>query len=1051
MESTLIGRDAPLRVLRSQIERAAASHGGLVLVTGEAGIGKTSLVGAAVGEATRRGVRVLHGACWDSDSTPGYWPWTQALRGLRRSLDDAGWARVAASAGGLLPALLGEDAKYEAVDGFRLFDAVTSVLIAASQDRPVLAVLEDLHWADAASLRLLEFAAQHIWFERLLVVATYRDVEVERPGHPLRPLFQPLVMRATTVRLAGLEPEGVAELMARITGERPLEQVLGETHLRTGGNPFYVEEAARLLSAGHPVTRISSGVRAALRRRVSLLSEPAADLLGAAAVLGRRFGPATLAGMVGASGTGVAGLLAEAVDADLVRTAPGGDLVFRHDLVRETLYDSLEERHTRRLHAAAVRALRDPAGVPDPERPTALARHAYLAAGELDEDVAVDLLLDAARHASARMACDEAVRHCERALERLAADAHGRRVRLFLFLGTELQFIGEHDRSWLAFERAAALAREAGDLELLGQVAMVLFSTDGQGDRTGLKSRVLRETHALPAGGAAPAGDAPGCEQELAGVVARRVVAAARESGDDEALRIGLWGRLVAEWGPDTVADRVALTGELVEVARRHGDRVMELVTMCVHWVTLLENGDPAYLEQLDAVARAARDSGSPRMGFASVMDRSVVCAAMGRFAEAEQLLAETLALTERDGKYFRLLALHHHWALALLQGRFDEADGVLRSLAAHGHPHIELLEAISALERGERPSKPVPRPARDADTVLQRSILPLWLRYESQAAAASGDAVRCERARADLAPYRGQWVVSFYGWSISGPASLWAGMLAAAQRRWDEAVDELTEARRSADRLHLRAWSVRARFELATVLNARGSGQDAATAAALLREVAAEAGRLGMAHLAERAEHMAPGPSRKGAADGSYEFTRDGSVWRLTYGGGTVHMPDAKGLRDLHCLLSQPGRDLAAVRLLNPQDATQAVETAASLGADAVLDDEAKARYRQRLARLDEAIEQATELGQDRRAAEYDREREALLDELRRATGLAGRARRLGDTGERARKTVTARIHNALRRIGDRHPDLAAHLRASVSTGATCRYAPDREIRWRL
>lgn len=120
-------------------------------------------------------------------------------------------------------------------------------------------------------------------------------------------------------------------------------------------------------------------------------------------------------------------------------------------------------------------------------------------------------------------------------------------------------------------------------------------------------------------------------------------------------------------------------------------------------------------------------------------------------------------------------------------------------------------------------------------------------------------------------------------------------------------------------------------------------------------------------------------------------------------------------------------------------------------MGGDAVLDDTAKAQYRERLSRLDEEIDRALDRYDDRRAAELDAEREALIDELRRASGLAGRTRRLGDEAERARKAVTARIRDALRRLDGHHPELAGHLRASVSTGTSCRYLPAGPVAWEL
>jgi hypothetical protein len=159
--------------------------------------------------------------------------------------------------------------------------------------------------------------------------------------------------------------------------------------------------------------------------------------------------------------------------------------------------------------------------------------------------------------------------------------------------------------------------------------------------------------------------------------------------------------------------------------------------------------------------------------------------------------------------------------------------------------------------------------------------------------------------------------------------------------------------------------------------------------------------------------------------------------------------MPDTKGLRDLHTLMSVPDTDIPAVRLLDPAGGAE-VTAAASMGGDAVLDERAKAEYRRRLDALDTRIDDTALAGDDDAAARYDRERQALLTELRTAAGLGGRTRRLGEAAERARKTVTARIRDTLRKLDETHPGLAAHLRDRVSTGSTCRYAGD-STNWRL
>ncbi|MGW1992086.1 ATP-binding protein [Embleya sp. NPDC001921] len=1107
MPSALIGRTDCLDVLRSHVERARAGHGGLVLVGGEAGIGKTTLVRHIAYQAPGLGMLVLRGTCWDSGATPDYWPWTQALRGLRSEVAADEWERMAAAAGGALPVLPPEhvakadpdkhpDADPEwspdrdpdgRPDGFAIGDAVTTMLTTVSRRRPVLLVLEDLHWADAASLDLLEFVARHTWFERLLVVGTCREFEARQAGRRL-----PAAGAETSiVRPAGLTRAEVAELITRTAGAPPPDAVVDEVHRRTGGNPFFVEETARLWSAGQPVTAMSAGVRAAVRRRLELLDESVVELLRVAAVLGRRFEVDPLARVAGVGAVAVGRLLTDAVDAHLVEPSAGGEFVFRHDLVRETLYVSAAEDRRCRLHAAVVRALPVTASGADPARPNEAAHHAYLAGAELDAGTVVDLLVAAARHAANRLANGEAVRHYRRALERLGPDARRRRVTLTLDLGLALQLTGDYRRSWLAFEDAAVLARDE-DPVLLGLVALTLLGTDGRGDASGLKSRLTHEAHAAlatahpnarpaPSGHASPEPEPPPADPTppaaaspagapptpppatrvpppehdptpLAAEVARHVTAAARRTGDDDALQTGLWAAVQASCGPHAVAERVALTAELSRVSRRRGDRWMEHIAMSLRWVALLELADPRFLDQLQSLVAVARAGGSPRMRLTALIDRSVVCACQGRFEEAETLLTELATLDGPDPSY-RNFGGQHRWALALLRGRFAELPLVYDALRDEDHPFADLLANIAALEAGERPRFPCPVPVGDGEgTVAHRSIVPLWLRHQAQAAAAEGDPARCDRARAALGPYRGQWLVSLYGWDIGGPASLWTGIVDAAQERWDDAVEAFDEARRSADRLHARPWSVRARIELAEALLARHVGDDRARAEVLLADAGAEAHELGMAHLVDRARRLSlpPPTARPEPAERTAEFRRDGAVWRLDFAGRVVHVPDAKGLRDVHHLLERPGTPVRAARLLDP-DGEAEVSAAGAMGADALLDDEARARYRRHLDRLDEEIARAERCGDDVRAAAYDRERAALLAELRRAAGLAGRVRRLGDPGERARKTITARIRDTLRRLDERHPELAAHLRASVSTGSTCCYTPDPRVRWRL
>ncbi|HEU5155911.1 MAG TPA: AAA family ATPase [Streptosporangiaceae bacterium] len=1079
MTAALIGRDHPAAVLRAEIDRLAASHGGLVLVTGEAGIGKTALVTRAMTDARRLGALVLSGSCWDSESAPGYWPWVQVIRALRRAATAEEWA--AAAAGGGLSVLLGEAPSTDTADGFQLYDAVTTALVSVSHRVPVVVVLEDLHWADTASLKLLEFAAQHTWFERLLLVGTYRDVEVEAAdGHPLRPLLTPLLAKATTVTLTGLGRAEVGRLIERTAGREPTDDMVAEVHRRTGGNPFFVEQTARLWHSGGAVTAIAPGVRDALRRRLSLLPEPVVRLLSTAAVLGREFHRQMLAATAAVPVPHVARLLDQAVTARLVVTLGGGSFAFAHDLVRETLYDLLDEAAARERHAAVIRALDSNPTLAERILPADLARHAYLAGDDIEPARAVGLLLAAARDANSRMAFEESIAHHRRAYERAAGEPR-RRVAIAIDLASGLHHNHETDEAWRICTEAVSAVKEMDDPVLLARVALGLYEIDHAGERHELVTELLRAAHGrlVDAGGAAPDhGMSPG---RLAQELTLHTAALARSGADDEALGFSLWARHNTIWGPGTAEERLALTDELTALARRTGNIETEVIAASFKWVALLEQGDPRYLDQHHEFVALAESKGMPLPSFASSIDQCIITTLLGRFAEAQSFMERAIDSVEPVYSHFAYMADHLRWSLWMLQGRFDELADLHRVLAEHDHPYPHLMVGITAVEMGDIDAALRHLAETEAATggseSLARSFVPMSLRFQAQVAAATRDPERCARARSALAPFTREWAVSVYGCDISGPFVLWSALLDAAEGRWDDAIGGFTAAYTSADRLLARPWSIEARGHLARALLARGAAGDARAGAALLDEVEREAAEIGMRHVVERvrrtrAEHRTewaesgpgsgPGsraePAAGGADDGlaagerpdSPRFRFDGEVWSLGFAGRTVHLPDAKGLRDLHLLLSRPGADIPAVRLVDPA-AGEAVVAARRLGGDAVLDAEAKARYKRRLEQLDEEIDRAAERGDDARAAEYDRERAALLDELKAAAGLAGRDRRLGDEAERARKTVTARIRDTLRKLDRRHPELAAYLRATVTTGATCRYQPDEALTWRL
>ncbi|WP_344264781.1 ATP-binding protein [Actinomadura napierensis] len=389
-EAPFVGRQAQLSALVMAAAQAVTDGARVALVTGEAGLGKSTLLEHLGRRLEREGWLVAAGRCLEVDSAPPAWAWTEALRAVAATTSPGEFADD------LAPLLTDTGpVNADATAGrFRLRQAIWKWLAEVAAERPVAVVLDDLHWADAATLELLGGGLG--LRAPILVVAAYR---ADESGHLTEMLAS--LARAAPLRLAlpGLSDEAVAELV-RTECEADEETIAGIAE-RTGGNPFYVRESARLLNGEGALVALSEvpeGVRDVLRRRLARLPEGAVSILRLAAVAGRESPVDVLVKAADADEDGVLDALDAGVISGLL-DEPGPGLVrFVHALVRDTLVADLSRLRAARMHARIADAMEGTDDI------AALAHH-YARAGS---PKAVGYCVQAAELAEARYAHDVA-------------------------------------------------------------------------------------------------------------------------------------------------------------------------------------------------------------------------------------------------------------------------------------------------------------------------------------------------------------------------------------------------------------------------------------------------------------------------------------------------------------------------------------------------------------------------------------------------------------------------------------------------------------------
>ncbi len=903
----MFGRSEEPAALEAAWAKAKDGQRQVVLLAGEPGIRKTRLAMETRRAAHAEGGTVLFGTC-DEDVGMPYRPWVEALRHYVAHASEDALTAHAASHGGELTRIVPELArrvpdlpapqKAEAeTERYLLFEAVTGLLSAASQESPILLILDDLQWAGMPELLLLKHMIRVAASMRLLVVSTYRDTDLMRT-HPLTAVLADLRREDCVQRLSlqGLDDAAVETLVRAATRHELDEARISLAHAirrETEGNPFFIGEVIRHLSESGAFFQeaerwkyrgtieglgIPEGVREVIGRRLSRLSKATNRILSLGAVIGRQFDVTLLSRVAETSEDAVLDALDEATTAALIREVTGGQFTFRHALIRTTLYEELSATRRARLHRRFGEVLEDLAQGQLEARVEELAHHWLAATEAVDAAKAVSYARQAAERALAGLAFEEAAAYYERALAVWTPqDRAGQVLRCDLLIGLGDAQRRAGDTQYRAtVQQPVDAARALGDGERL---ARAVLTTARPGGFNASSDVIDRELIALYEEAAAALGDGDSLlrarvlgqlavellhthEQERRDTLTREAVEIARRVGDRVGLAQVLVLRIVAIRNPFTLAERLTLLEELSSLAEALRNRELAWHTAFHRAGALLESGDVAGAEQaIGELERLAAELRQPFYGWYARVGVAMLAGLRGD-PDTERLAIAAFEFGVAGGQPEAATALggqlfHHR----LNQGRLGELIDGLRAQVERA-PDVQTWRVVlaRALTETNRLDE-----AREQLAILGRGgfeqpINWLWPPYMVVLSHVVADlkdraasAILYERLRpiATLVSKQAGML------TCGGSYGTYCGKLATCRGRWEEAEAHFTDALAPNERIGARPHAVRTRRCWAEMLLERDAPGDRERAAQLIAAGRSEAEQLGMARELELFERL--------------------------------------------------------------------------------------------------------------------------------------------------------------------------------------------------
>ena len=759
---------------------------------------------------------------------------------------------------------------------FRLFDSVTSLMLAAARDRPIVIVLDDLHWADEPSLLLLLFAARELASSGLLILGTYRDVELGR-HHPLARVLGEIsgIEGSGRIPLKGLSVAGV-ERYIEMTSGAPAPVGLAEAvHEQTDGNPFFVGEIVRLLASEGKLTgggsaaelQIPQGVREVIGRRLDRLSDGTNETLRVAAVIGRDFEEELVWRVADMEPQQLMTAAAEAIAERLVTDLGDGRYSFAHALVRDTLYEELSPPKRSALHERTGLAIEGICGQDVDERLGELAHHFLEAAPRGDLAKAIDYAQRAGEQDMEQLAYEDAVDVYGRALEVLELmDDPDEELRCNLLLslgGAEAKSARVADAR-AAFERAADSARRLDDTDsLVGAVIGIAMMSDaGRLDENLLalldeslerigSERTARRAALLSARSA----EMYWVDNDLTEStrLVNEAIEIAREVDAPTTLAAALHRKIFIPTGPHAAHERLGIADEMVELGEQSGDREAVLRGHAYRLWSFLELGDiPAVDRELELYDGLAEELRMPEHTWHTYALRGMRVLLDGQMDEAERLAERARKAGSRaeqsiSQQYYGIQMIQ----IRSMQGRAQELLSAVRDLA-------ERFPGIPAWRGGV-----VTLAARSGDLELARhelerfvgddfSAIPKDANWSTamsllgEAIALIGDEERAPVVYEALLPYEGLVIVVARAAGCNGPVDRVLGLLAQLMGRLDDAERHLGNAVEIATKMGDRPGMALSGLAFAEMLLARDQANDRELALEMLSTVLGTAREMG-------------------------------------------------------------------------------------------------------------------------------------------------------------------------------------------------------------